>query len=134
MEKPVGALHDGVPGLRARADRPPAGRPAIWALQLQWEYLEHAKEYVEHEDDTAANAEVLERWERVLSALETEPLTLHRELDWVAKYRLLAAYRERDGLAWKDPKLRRSTSSTTTSARNGGCTTGWWPPAARWSG
>ena len=76
------------------------------AVQLQWEYFEHAKKYVEREDDTPENQEVLTRWERVLSALETEPLTLHRELDWVAKYRLLAAYRERDGLEWNDPKLQ----------------------------
>ena len=29
-----------------------------------------------------------------------------RELDWVAKYRLLEGYRERDGLEWSDAKLR----------------------------
>ncbi|MBI4172051.1 MAG: proteasome accessory factor PafA2 family protein, partial [Actinobacteria bacterium] len=28
------------------------------------------------------------------------------ELDWVAKYRLLEGYRERDGLDWADHKLR----------------------------
>jgi hypothetical protein len=33
-------------------------------------------------------------------------MQLHRELDWVAKYRLLEAYRERDGLDWNDHKLR----------------------------
>ena len=42
----------------------------------------------------------------MLTALETEPLSLHRELDWVAKYRLLEAYRERGGLDRGDPKLR----------------------------
>jgi proteasome accessory factor A len=31
---------------------------------------------------------------------------LHRELDWVAKRRLMEGYRERDGLDWSDPKLR----------------------------
>ena len=76
------------------------------AVQLQWEYLEHAKKYVEREDDTPENREVLDRWEAVLAALETDPLTLHRELDWVAKHRVLEAYRDRDGLEWSDPKLR----------------------------
>ena len=33
-------------------------------------------------------------------------MSLHRQLDWVAKHRLLEAYRERDGLDWGDPKLR----------------------------
>jgi proteasome accessory factor A len=42
----------------------------------------------------------------VLAALEEDPMQLHRELDWVAKYRLLEAYRQRDGLGWEDPKLR----------------------------
>jgi proteasome accessory factor A len=32
-------------------------------------------------------------------------MKLHRELDWVAKYRLIEGYRERDGLEWDDPKL-----------------------------
>ena len=50
--------------------------------------------------------EVLERWEEILAALEEEPMQLHRELDWVAKFRLLEGYRTRDGLGWDDPKLR----------------------------
>ena len=77
----------------------------LTALQLQWEYLEHAKKYVEREDDTPENREVMDRWEGVLAALENEPLSLHRELDWVAKYRMLTAYKERDGLEWSDARL-----------------------------
>jgi proteasome accessory factor A len=76
------------------------------AIELQWEYLERAKKYVEQEDPTGDNEEVVERWEAVLAALEDDPLQLHRELDWVAKYRLLEGYRERDGLDWSDHKLR----------------------------
>jgi proteasome accessory factor A len=78
----------------------------VTAVQLQWEYLEHAKKYVEREDDTPEQREVVERWEAVLSALEDDPSTLHRQLDWVAKQRVLQAYRDRDGLEWGDPKLR----------------------------
>jgi proteasome accessory factor A len=61
---------------------------------------------VEQEDPTSDNQEVVERWESVLTALEDDPMQLHRELDWVAKYRLLEGYRERDGLDWSDHKLR----------------------------
>jgi proteasome accessory factor A len=61
---------------------------------------------VEREDDTPENRDVLERWEGVLNGLEDDPTTLHRELDWVAKHRVLQAYRDRDGLDWNDPKLR----------------------------
>ena len=76
------------------------------ALQLQWEYLELARKYVDREDDTPENREVVERWETVLRGLENDPRTLSAQLDWVAKLRLLEGYRERDGLAWSDAKLR----------------------------
>jgi proteasome accessory factor A len=78
----------------------------LTAVQLQWEYFEHAKKYVEREDDTSDNRDVLDRWESVLVALETEPFSLHRQLDWVAKYRLLEGYRERGGLDLNDHRLR----------------------------
>jgi proteasome accessory factor A len=49
---------------------------------------------------------VLARWEEILAGLEEDPLSLHRQLDWVAKHRVMEGYRERDGLEWADPKLR----------------------------
>ena len=106
IQNPVAALHDVSRDMTCTVTVPLADGRRLSAVQLQWEYFEHAKKYVEREDDTQENQEVLVRWESVLSALETEPLSLHRELDWVAKYRLLAAYRERDGLEWNDPKLQ----------------------------
>jgi len=106
IDNPVAALHDVSRDLSCTTTVPLSDGRRLSAVQLQWEYFEHAKKYVEREDETPENLEVLARWESVLTALETEPLSLHRELDWVAKYRLLAAYRERDGLDWSDPKLR----------------------------
>jgi Pup amidohydrolase len=106
LEQPVGALHDVSRDITCTATVPLSDGRHLSAVQLQWEYYEHARKYVEREDETPENLEVLARWESILTALETEPLSLHRELDWVAKYRLLAAYRERDGLDWSDPKLR----------------------------
>ena len=43
----------------------------------------------------------------VLHRLETDPSTCAAELDWVAKQQVLEGYRERDGLDWSDPRLRR---------------------------
>ncbi len=106
IQNPVAALHAVSRDISCTATVPLADGRHLSAVQLQWEYFEHAKKYVEREDDTPENQSVLARWESVLSALETEPLSLHRELDWVAKYRLLTAYRERDGLEWTDPKLQ----------------------------
>jgi proteasome accessory factor A len=51
-------------------------------------------------------ADVLSRWESVLVRLEQDPMLCVRELDWVAKLRLLEGYRTRDGLAWSSPRLQ----------------------------
>jgi Pup amidohydrolase len=106
LSNPVAALHQISQDVTCRAVVGLADGRRRSAVQLQWEYLERATKYVEQEDDTAENRGLLERWERVLEGLESEPLSLHRELDWVAKYRLLEGYRERDGLDWADHKLR----------------------------
>jgi proteasome accessory factor A len=106
LANPVSSLHDVSRDLTCRAEIRLADGRRPSAIQLQWEYLERAKKYVEQEDTTAENLEIVERWEAILGALEDDPLQLHRELDWVAKYRLLEGYRERDGLDWGDPKLR----------------------------
>ncbi|MDP9452016.1 MAG: proteasome accessory factor PafA2 [Actinomycetota bacterium] len=81
----------------------------ISALDLQWEYLTWARKYAESRGLEAVGeevgAEVLRRWEAVLTALETDPMSLAGTLDWVAKYQLLSAYRERDGLGWDSARL-----------------------------
>jgi len=106
LETPVQSLHDVSWDLSCRALIRLADGRRLTPIRLQWEYLDHAKKYVEERDATASNADVLQRWESVLTGLEDDPLSLHRELDWVAKYRVLQGYRERDGLAWNDSKLR----------------------------
>jgi proteasome accessory factor PafA2 len=80
------------------------------ALELQWEHLDLAKKYAEDIGLESVGGEdigrdILRRWEQVLSGLESDPLGLHRQLDWVAKYRLIDAYRERHRLSWSDHKL-----------------------------
>src|ERR1700712_5714975 len=79
------------------------------AVQLQLEYLEQARKFVEDRwgsDADEQTVDVLNRWESTLVRLETEPMSLSRELDWVAKLSILEGYRERDGLDWGSPRLR----------------------------
>ena len=81
----------------------------LTAVQLQMEYLDLARKYVEDRlgsDADDQTRDVLARWESVLSRLETDPMLCAQELDWVAKLKLLESYRERDGLDWDDPKLQ----------------------------
>jgi len=80
----------------------------LTAVELQLEYLDLAKKYVADrygEDADAQTVDILTRWESVLDRLERDPMLCARELDWVAKLKLLEQYRDRDGLEWSDAKL-----------------------------
>ena len=78
------------------------------AVQVQCAYLERARAFVERRNGDADDqtADVLARWESVLTRLESDPYECRDELDWVAKLALLESYRERDGLGWEHPKLQ----------------------------
>src|SRR6476469_4024856 len=81
----------------------------LTALQLQGEYLELARKYVDDRlgaDADAQTVDVLDRWESVLTRLQQDPMLCARELDWVAKLKLLESYSDRDGLDWDAAKLQ----------------------------
>jgi proteasome accessory factor A len=81
----------------------------ITALQLQADYCEQARKFVEDRFGSDADPEtldVLARWESVLDRLADDPRRCADELDWVAKQVLLEGFRERDGLDWSAPKLQ----------------------------
>jgi Pup amidohydrolase len=108
VAQPVRELHDVShdPGLNHQI-RLADGR-RITALQLQGEYLERARKFVDDrfgEDADDQTRDVLDRWESVLNRLRADPMQLAAELDWVAKLRLLNGYRDRDNLDWDAPRL-----------------------------
>ena len=109
VDGPVAALravsHD--PTLREQVTLHDGRR--LTACQLQEQYLELARKYVDDRlgsDADPQTVDVLERWESVLNRLQQDPMLCARELDWVAKLKLLESYRDRDGLDWDDAKLQ----------------------------
>src|SRR5438876_1092861 len=78
---------------------------AISALQLQLEYLEYATRYVNSINADPVTKDVLARWTDVLEKLETDPMQLERELDWVIKRQWIESYMTRNRLSWRDPKI-----------------------------
>jgi proteasome accessory factor A len=109
IAQPVRELHDisHDPALRHLIHL--ADGRTMTALQLQGEYLDRARKFVDDrygDDADAQTVDVLARWESVLQRLGTDPMLLAQELDWVAKLRLLEGYRDRDGLAWDASRLQ----------------------------
>ncbi len=77
----------------------------VSALDIQSEYLNRALRFAEHHDLTDEEQLALDMWEYTLSHLEDDPLKLDRELDWVIKYKLIEAYRERHDLTLSDARV-----------------------------
>jgi proteasome accessory factor A len=109
VDMPVNALravsHD--PSLQQRVTLHDGRK--LTAIELQLEYFDLARKYVEDRygaDADAQTVDVLSRWEDVLGRLESDPMSLADQLDWVAKLKLIEQYRSRDGLAWDDAKLQ----------------------------
>src|SRR5262249_55061813 len=106
---PVRELHDVSHDASLRHRITLADGRTMTALQMQGEYLDRAKKFVDDrlgDDADEQTVDVLSRWESVLTRLGTDPMQLAGELDWVAKLRLLEGYRDRDGLDWDSPRLQ----------------------------
>jgi len=84
------------------------GRTAT-AIELQEEYLNRVVDFVDaHGGPTPETKQVLDLWERGLTALATGDLSLvDRELDWVIKYRLIERYRAKHDLELSDVRVQR---------------------------
>ena len=102
----------------------------VSALDIQREYLDRALRYAETKGFPPLEQRALEMWEHCVSTIENDPMKLDREVDWVIKFKLLEAFRDRHGLPFGHPRCSCSTCSTTTSpapaARSTSCRTAAW--------
>jgi proteasome accessory factor PafA2 len=97
LAQPVRAIHEisHDPSLRTTVELVDGSR--VTALELQWELYRLALKYADERGLEALGSQeegrlVLERWEQVLSGLESDPSQLASQLDWVAKHQLIDAY------------------------------------------
>ncbi len=110
---PALELRDPVGALQAISHDPSLGQLVeltdgrmVTGLDLQEIYCEAAAAYSRAGGATDADTEdILARWSSLLGTLKRDPLEAAASVDWVAKLKLLQAYRERDGLAWSDARL-----------------------------
>jgi proteasome accessory factor A len=81
----------------------------LTAVQLQWMFLEQVHAYLTDRygsDVDPVTADVVRRWESILARLEKDPADCARELDWVAKLRLIEGFRQRENLPWDAARLQ----------------------------
>jgi Pup amidohydrolase len=75
------------------------------AVQVQQEFLEMALRYFSSREVEPIVKDVLVRWQRVLEGLAEDPMQLHREIDWVAKRKLIQEYMAKRNHSWDDPQV-----------------------------
>ncbi len=76
------------------------------AVEVQHEYLEMALTYAERHPLDAVTRDVLEKWQYVMERLASDPMSLTREIDWIAKKHLIENFMARKELAWDDSRVR----------------------------
>jgi proteasome accessory factor A len=74
------------------------------AIEIQRAYLEEAEKRFSASSDTNVT-DLLSRWRNVLDKLAEEPMSLSRQIDWIAKKELIESYMAKKGCDWSDPRV-----------------------------
>ena len=105
LENPIRAIREISHDTTCRRKIRLANGRELSALDIQWEYLERVMRYTRGSGVSPEVERAVAMWEHMLTGLEKDPLTLHREVDWVAKYHLIERYKVRHGLPLSSAKL-----------------------------
>jgi proteasome accessory factor A len=81
------------------------GGKELTALEIQRQYWEWTHRHFERRGKDATVTDLLDRWEAVMDALETDPLRLRRHIDWVIKKSMVEAYMAERRCGWDDPRI-----------------------------
>ena len=75
------------------------------AIEMQQHYFTVLDAYVSSSDLPSVYKQVMGEWRGLLIDIEKGYEAVADRLDWAAKLAVIERYRDRDGLAWNDPKL-----------------------------
>ena len=105
LENPIRAIREISHDLTCRRRIRLANGRELSAVDLQAEYLTRAQRFAKRRGLAPLEEQALSMWEHVMTYLEKDPLELRTEVDWVVKYHLIEAYRERHGLPLAHPRV-----------------------------
>ncbi len=106
LENPIRAIREISHDITCRRRVKLANGREMNALEIQAEYFDRARKFVERRGIEGLALRTLEMWEEALKALEAQDLDpLEGKLDWVTKYKLIEAYRAKHGYTLGHPKV-----------------------------
>ena len=106
LDNPIRAIRDVSHDITGRGRVRLANGHEMSALEIQYEYLNQAKDFTDSSGLDPNSKRVLETWERTLGAIGTGNLDkIAREIDWVTKFQLIERYRARHDLPLSAPRV-----------------------------
>jgi proteasome accessory factor A len=105
LENPIRAIREISHDTTCRRKVRLANGRELSAVEIQAEYLERALKFAKKRGLGEQEQRALEMWEHVMTHLENDPLKLKTEVDWVIKYHLIEAFRDRHDLPLTHPRV-----------------------------
>jgi Pup amidohydrolase len=105
LRNPVKAIKDVSRDLTCKQPIELASGRKLLPVDLQREYLHYAQRYVAERGADEPMRDILHKWEYMLDRLATDPFSLQREVDWVAKWHLLTSYMDRRREDWNSSRV-----------------------------
>ncbi len=106
LENPIRAIRDISHDITCRRKVRLASGRELSALDIQREYLNRALKYADLRGFSEFEQTALEMWEHCVSTIENDPFKLETQVDWVIKFRLVEAYRQKHSLALDHPRVQ----------------------------
>jgi proteasome accessory factor A len=105
LENPIRAIREISHDMTCRRRVRLANGRELSAVEIQSEYLTRALKFAKKKGLSPLEQKALDMWEHVMTHLESDPLKLRTEVDWVIKYHLIEAFRERHDLPLTHPRV-----------------------------
>jgi proteasome accessory factor A len=106
LDNPIRAIREISHDLTGRRGVRLAGGREASALDIQREYYLRAVDHIARRGSDPVTDRVMELWDRTLSAVERQDLSLiDREIDWAIKHRLVERYRAKHRMELSNPRI-----------------------------
>ncbi|HEX9773955.1 MAG TPA: Pup--protein ligase [Actinomycetota bacterium] len=106
LENPIRAIREISHDITCRRPMKLANGREMSAIEIQLEYFDRARTFIDRRGIDGLPRRVLEMWEEALKCLEAQDLTpLEGKLDWVTKRWMIESYRSRNDLPLQHPKV-----------------------------
>jgi proteasome accessory factor A len=104
LENPIRAIREISHDVTCRRRVRLANGREVSALDMQKEYLDKALRWVDRRDDFVLK-EIASMWEHAITNIERDPEVLERQIDWIAKRKVIESFRERHSLPLSHPRI-----------------------------